>query len=94
MPITLDKPIVQAVPKDGIIFLVDAVVLNFRALEGVFNWRVETQDGRPVKNGVCELRGIYFVEWYSEGYDSHQQLVEKIAELAGFSGIFAQEELL
>lgn len=93
MPITLTNPISRIINDIGDTFVVEKVTFTFPQ-KAEFFWRIKTQGGAVVKQGTEELEKEKFTKFYNEEYKTHADLVNKVASLAGYKGVFNSENLI
>lgn len=98
MPITLSQPITLTVNEVGDTFVVESCKLDFAKKRGEFFWRIKSQTGRVLKQGVVVLEDSKteqeFTEWYNSVYTSHADLVNMVASGAGYAGVFKEAGLI
>lgn len=98
MPIILSEPITRIINDIGDTFEVEHAVLFFTQKYARFLWRVKTSTGSILKQGEVVIKDEQdnpnFTNWYNTGYKTHADLVNKVAELAGFTGVFNDEALI
>jgi hypothetical protein len=94
MPITLTQPITIIVNDIGDTFVVETAKFDFTPLVGTFFWRIKGQGGKVLKQGTQSILGDDFKKFYNTEYKTHADLVTKVAELAGYSGVFKQDNLI
>lgn len=97
MPLTLSTPVTRIINEVGDTFEVEHCKLDFANKKAEFFWRIKTQTEKVLKQGTETLEDKdqpLFTNWYNVEYKTHADLVNKVAELAGYSGTFISENLI
>lgn len=97
MPIIINNPVTIITNDIGDIFEVESSDFKWSKNEVHHFWRIKTLTGKVLKQGLATMDDTKeektFTIWYNNGYKLHSDLVKKVAELAGYSGLFTEEVL-